>query len=74
MCIRDSLDNDRNDEARRLVNLIDEFYDRGVNLVASAQAEPEKLYTGQRLSFEFVRAASRLREMQTHDYLARCHL
>jgi len=46
----------------------------GVNLVASAGAEPEKLYTGQRLSFEFVRAASRLREMQTHDYLARSHL
>lgn len=68
------LDNDRNDEARRLVNLIDEFYDRGVNLVASAGAEPEKLYTGQRLSFEFVRAASRLREMQTHDYLSRSHL
>ena len=68
------LDNMRNDEARRLVNLIDEFYDRNVNLVVSAQAAPEELYTGQRMSFEFVRAASRLREMQTHEYLSHSHL
>ncbi len=63
------LDDNRNDEARRLVNLIDEFYDRHVNVVVSAAAVPEKLYTGQRLGFEFVRAASRLREMQTEEYL-----
>ncbi len=64
------LDENRNDEARRLVNLIDELYDRHVNLVVSAEATPEALYTGSRLSFEFVRAASRLREMQTRDYIA----
>ncbi|MBX2823648.1 MAG: AFG1 family ATPase [Gammaproteobacteria bacterium] len=64
------LNDNRNDEARRLVNLIDELYDRGVNLIVSAFAEPELLYTGTRLSFEFVRAASRLREMQTIEYLS----
>lgn len=64
------LDENRNDEARRLVNLIDELYDKNVNLVVSAYAEPEGLYKGTRLLFEFVRAASRLREMQTLDYLA----
>lgn len=60
----------RSDEARRLVNLVDEFYDRRVNLVVSAEAEPEKLYTGDRLSFEYVRAASRLTEMQTREYIS----
>lgn len=68
------LNDNRNDEARRLVNLIDELYDRNVNLVLSAAAEPEKLYTGKRLQFEFVRAASRLREMQTREYFAQRHL
>ena len=68
------LDENRNDEARRLVNLIDELYDRSVNVVISAEAVPESLYTGTRLSFEFVRAASRLREMQTRDYIASSHL
>lgn len=65
------LNENRNDEARRLVNLIDELYDKNVNLVVSAFAAPEALYTGSRLAFEFVRAASRLREMQTLEYLAK---
>jgi len=65
------LDENRNDEARRLVNLVDELYDRKVILIVSAFAEPENLYTGTRLSFEFVRAASRLREMQTIEYLGK---
>lgn len=52
------------DAARRFVNLVDEFYDRGTRLVASAEAEPDALYTGDRLAFEFTRAASRLVEMQ----------
>jgi len=64
------LNDNRNDEARRLVNLIDELYDRGVNLIVSAFAEPEALYIGTKLSFEFVRAASRMREMQTVEYLS----
>ncbi|MFT6304574.1 MAG: cell division protein ZapE [Pseudomonadales bacterium] len=58
------------DAARRFVNLIDEFYDRHVRLVVSAQATADKLYTGKRLAFEFERAASRLFEMQTTDYLS----
>ena len=68
------LDNNRNDEARRLVNLIDELYDRNVNLIVSAATEPEGLYIGERLAFEFERAVSRLREMRTRDYLSREHL
>ena len=63
-----------NDQARRFVNLIDEFYDRNVKLVASAASQPEDLYSGERLAFEFKRTASRLREMQTVDYLGQKHL
>jgi len=62
------LDAHRDDEARRFVNLVDEFYDRGTRLVASAAAAPDALYTGQRLAFEFERAVSRLTEMQGADW------
>lgn len=64
----------QDDAARRFVNMIDEFYDRSVNLVVSAEAEPLDLYTGKRLAFEFERTASRLQEMQSHEYIAREHL
>jgi len=61
------------DAARRFVNLIDEFYDHGVNLVLSAAAAPAGLYGGERLSAEFARTQSRLIEMQSSEYLARAH-
>ena len=61
------------DAARRFIMLIDEFYDRGVKTVVSAAAPPESLYRGERLRFEFQRAASRLVEMQTPGYLAGRH-
>jgi cell division protein ZapE len=59
--------------ARRFIMLIDEFYDRNVNVVISAAAAPADLYQGERLRLEFSRAASRLIEMQTQQYLAGCH-
>ncbi|MEP6884503.1 MAG: cell division protein ZapE [Gammaproteobacteria bacterium] len=61
------------DAARRFIAAIDEFYDRGVKLVVSAAAAPAELYHGERLHFEFQRAASRLVEMQTQRYLAAEH-
>jgi len=61
------------DEARRFISLVDEFYDRGVKLVLTADAPPVELYQGERLAFEFARTASRLAEMQTHAYLERPH-
>lgn len=68
------LGRDDNDAARRFVNLVDEFYDRNVNLIVSAEAEPEDLYHGGRLAKGFLRTASRLREMRSHEYLARPHI
>lgn len=60
--------------ARRFITLVDEFYDRNVKLLISAAVPIAELYTGQKLSFEFERTASRLTEMQSHEYLARPHL
>lgn len=62
------------DAARRFISLVDEFYDRNVKLIISADAEIEDLYAGERLRFEFERTKSRLLEMQSHEYLARSHL
>jgi cell division protein ZapE len=59
--------------ARRFIMLIDEFYDRCVNIVVSAAAPPAELYQGEKLHLEFQRAASRLSEMQTQQYLAGQH-
>ena len=68
------LDGSRDDATRRLINLVDEFYDRGVKMVVSAAAAPSELYRGERLGFDFRRTASRLAEMQSEEYLARAHL
>jgi cell division protein ZapE len=63
----------RDDEARRFISMVDEFYDRAVKLVMSADAVPGDLYHGERLAFDFARTTSRLAEMQTHAYLGRPH-
>jgi cell division protein ZapE len=60
-------------QARRFVALVDEFYDRRVKLILSAAAPVTELYAGEKLRQEFVRAQSRLQEMHTHDYLATAH-
>ncbi|HEX6832642.1 MAG TPA: cell division protein ZapE [Rudaea sp.] len=61
------------DQARRFVHLVDEFYDRGVKLVLSAATPIIDLYDGERLRAEFARTQSRLIEMQSAEYLARAH-
>ncbi len=61
-------------QARRFIALVDEFYDRKVKLILSAEAPLEELYAGDRLTFEFERTRSRLLEMQSTEYLAEAHL
>jgi cell division protein ZapE len=63
----------REDQARRFINLVDEFYDRSVKLIISADKPLDALYSGSQLRFEFERTVSRLLEMQSHDYLSRPH-
>ncbi|HHF3205563.1 TPA: cell division protein ZapE [Vibrio diabolicus] len=62
------------DAARRFIALVDEFYERNVKLIISAEVPMEDLYTKGQLEFEFKRCLSRLTEMQSHEYLAREHL
>lgn len=61
------------DKARRFIYLVDEFYDRNVKLILSAELPIEKLYGAGRLEFEFQRTVSRVLEMQSHEYLSRAH-
>jgi cell division protein ZapE len=66
-------DETRENQARRFIALIDEFYDRRVKLILSAAAPLASLYRGRRQIQTFARTASRLQEMQSHDYLASAH-
>lgn len=60
-------------EAIRFTKLIDALYENNVKLFATAAAEPEELYTAGDGAFEFERTVSRLKEMQSEDYMARGH-
>ncbi|MEM7762796.1 MAG: cell division protein ZapE [Pseudomonadota bacterium] len=56
--------------ARRFIALVDEFYERKVNLMIAADVGIEDLYVDGKLSFEFERTRSRLIEMQSTAYLS----
>jgi cell division protein ZapE len=61
---------DRRNEAARFVSLIDALYEARTKLVASAAAEPDRLYPDGDGAFEFQRTASRLFEMRSAAYMA----
>ncbi|MGF1766538.1 AFG1 family ATPase [Enterovibrio makurazakiensis] len=68
------MDISKDDAARRFIAMVDEFYERHVKLIISAEVPLQSLYVDGRLTFEFRRCCSRLKEMQSHDYLALEHL
>ncbi|MFQ5634047.1 MAG: cell division protein ZapE [Gammaproteobacteria bacterium] len=68
------LDRLKEDQARRFIALVDEFYDRRVKLIVSAAASIDEIYAGTRLAREFERTRSRLREMQSLVYLKASHV
>ncbi|MXO48612.1 cell division protein ZapE [Erythrobacter vulgaris] len=60
-------------EAIRFTKLIDALYENRVKLFVTAAAEPEDLYVAGDGAFEFERTVSRLKEMQSAEYMARGH-
>jgi len=68
-----ALDGSKDDCVRRFISMIDIFYDHHIKLLISAEVVPEKLYSGERLAFEFKRTVSRLLEMQSSEYLSLAH-
>lgn len=62
------------DQARRFLALVDEFYERHVKLVVAAETSLTEIYQGTRLKFEYQRCLSRLQEMQSEEYLRLPHL
>jgi len=62
------------DSLRRFSWLVDEFYDRKVKLILSADAPLEALIEGVAARPDLERTRSRLIEMQTSQYLSQAHL
>lgn len=67
------LGRESDNQTRRFISMVDEFYDRNVKLAVSAAVPIGALYSGGNLDFEFQRTLSRLLEMQSRDYLADPH-
>jgi cell division protein ZapE len=60
---------EKRNEAKRFVTLIDALYERKVKLLATAEAPPEGIYAEGDGAFEFKRTVSRLKEMQSKEWM-----
>lgn len=65
------MDESRRNQAKRFILLVDTLYDRRIRLFMSADAPPDRLYSGRTgaEAFEWARTASRLAEMQSAEWL-----
>lgn len=68
------METERREAMRRLTWLVDEFYDRRVNLVLSADCDLDDLFTSLADMQGVARTQSRLIEMRSPDYLSQAHL
>ena len=65
---------DKRNEAKRFITLIDALYEHRTYLVIAAEVPPDRLNGTETHAFEFDRTLSRLMEMQSKDYIALAHL
>ncbi|HEY8037100.1 MAG TPA: cell division protein ZapE [Methylobacter sp.] len=63
------LTNEKCNEAKRFVTLIDALYEHKVKLICTAEVPAQELYTNGEGAFEFERTVSRLIDMQSESYL-----
>jgi cell division protein ZapE len=68
------LDSHRDDSTRRFIALVDECYERNVNLILSSEAQAKDMYSGKKMEEPFKRTISRLEEMRSREYLSKPHL
>lgn len=61
--------NEKCNEAKRFVTLIDALYEHKVKLICTAEVPAQELYTNGEGAFEFERTVSRLIDMQSESYL-----
>ena len=59
---------ENSNEAKRFVTLIDTLYEKQIKIIISSETKPEELYQDGIGSFEFIRTASRLKEMQSENW------
>ena len=60
-------DQECENEARRFIALVDELYDRNIDLFMTTFVDHKNLYNGIKLKDEFTRTTSRLVEMNKKD-------
>ena len=64
----------KENETRRFIALIDECYERKVNLIISSEKNIKEIYSGSKLLKPIERALSRLEEMKSSEFLSLPHL
>ena len=64
----------KENETRRFIALIDECYERKVNLIISSEKKIKEIYSGSKLLKPIERALSRLEEMKSREFLSLPHL
>jgi cell division protein ZapE len=69
-----ALSREEHNAARRFMTLIDALYEHRVHVIVAAAEIPDRLFAAGFGAPEFARAASRLIEMQTREYLGQPHL